>query len=648
MIEYEENWLAPLIFRWSGSVYYRAAWFAVPGCLINVLMLMIDQHLPNFRSNAGVLALDQSIIWSATTVVLLTMLGFRTRMGYSRFWEGTGLLHQMKGEWFDTISNCVTFSISAKIKSPEKVIRFRHTIVRLMSLCHASALEEISGMDAELETIDTRGLDYSTLLHLKNCVEVHGFNKVEVLLHLIQSLITKAHEDGVLSVPPPILSRVFQTCSRGYVNLLNTKKITDTKFPFPYVQLITLLLLLHTAFVPMVVSSLVESNAMAVIITFMTLFGMHAINFIAIQLEDPFGTDDNDLPLEHFQTEMNSCLLMLLHYDTDIIASTSPTCVFDFTKLKKSMQLTHAAPETQTIWARVRATLMGAESSEDVSRNGARSGATATRNGGEPVEQTDSRKSSRRLSDVQLSENPGFQPLSAVFGRLSISDADVMSKFLEQQQQEEQLELGARSPVASDAGDSVMHQSEGSVSLQIGRGGQDPTMCLCRGKCTCKARAIPAMPEPKLVTTQDLSPFLIDSMDEFNRNLQAWTQTMEDQVRELSMSFVALNKLSNAAPSRCAIGLVRPGPSLGDLGDSVGVGGKGRQLQQRSAQPGGLLQQKQNQLLQPGSHGNTSSRGPSTNSTSSTAAPAFVPTAKTEPKLLLEEETSMEVSLAQL
>merc|ERR1719188_812018 len=111
--------------------------------------------MAEIRRDIGVMELGESVIWSATTATLLALVGFRTRMGYGRFWEGTGLLHQMKGEWFDTISNCVTFSITAKRTKPEAVILFRHTIVRLMSLCHASALEEISGMDTELETIDT-------------------------------------------------------------------------------------------------------------------------------------------------------------------------------------------------------------------------------------------------------------------------------------------------------------------------------------------------------------------------------------------------------------------------------------------------------------------------------------------------------------
>ena len=35
---------------------------------------------------------------------------------------------------------------------------FRHAVVRLMSLCHGSALEEISGNSIQVDAIDTLGL----------------------------------------------------------------------------------------------------------------------------------------------------------------------------------------------------------------------------------------------------------------------------------------------------------------------------------------------------------------------------------------------------------------------------------------------------------------------------------------------------------
>jgi len=212
-------------------------------------------------------------------------------------------------------------------------LAFRGTIVRLMSLTHASALEEISGSMGDFPCIDTNGIDPDTLAHLHNCVDKYGFNKVEALLHIMQTTITNAQETGVLTVPPPILSRVYQTLSRGYVNLLNTKKITDTKFPFPFVNLISLLFMLESLLVPLMMASIVDHIVWAPICCFLSLFGLFALNLISGELENPFGVDPNDLPIVEFQKEMNSCLLMLLHPNADHIATLSPEAQKDFQAL---------------------------------------------------------------------------------------------------------------------------------------------------------------------------------------------------------------------------------------------------------------------------------------------------------------------------
>jgi hypothetical protein len=56
-------------------------------------------------------------------------------------------------------------------------------------------------------------------------------------------------------------------------------------------------------------------------------------------LENPFGNDANDLPLDHFQAEMNKCLLMLLQESADLIPGISKTrCITDFTTIKTTMR----------------------------------------------------------------------------------------------------------------------------------------------------------------------------------------------------------------------------------------------------------------------------------------------------------------------
>eukprot|EP00929_Paragymnodinium_shiwhaense_P049409 TRINITY_DN2491_c2_g1_i1.p1 TRINITY_DN2491_c2_g1~~TRINITY_DN2491_c2_g1_i1.p1 ORF type:complete len:597 (+),score=120.29 TRINITY_DN2491_c2_g1_i1:163-1953(+) len=339
MIDYEEDAIFTLVFQREGSVAIKAFMHAFPAALLTFLLCLIDEFAPAFREDIGLLEARGSQLWNACLAILTTLLAFRTNKAYSRFWEGTSLLHQMRGEWFDSVSCCVTFSRAARDTKPKQVEDFRHTIVRLMSLCHGSALEEIAGMDGgAFYTIDPFGLDNDTLIHLRACSEDLNFNRVEVLLHLTQSLIVKYHDDGVLKIAPPILSRVFQTLSRGFVNLLNCKKITDTKFPYPYAQIISVLLMANMILTPCIISALFKNKFWAPIFTLVSVFGLFALNFIAVELENPFGDDDNDLPLEHFQHEMNSCLMMLLQDNADLMPGVRADAQKNFATLKEAFE----------------------------------------------------------------------------------------------------------------------------------------------------------------------------------------------------------------------------------------------------------------------------------------------------------------------
>jgi hypothetical protein len=47
------------------------------------------------------------------------------------------------------------------------------------------------------------------------------------------------------------------------------------------------------------------------------MFGVFSLNYVARELEMPFGADANDLPLIEFQDHMNKSLLMLIRQETD-------------------------------------------------------------------------------------------------------------------------------------------------------------------------------------------------------------------------------------------------------------------------------------------------------------------------------------------
>lgn len=272
---------------------------------------------------------DRSQVWWAATSVLLVLLTFRTQQAFSRYWEGTGLLHQMRAEWFESASCCVSFTRAMKTDAAEKVSNFRLTLVRLISLMHALALEGIhSSSDACIEhtviydIIDVRGLDEETLDYLRWIHEECRCYKVEAVLHMIQTLITHHWEAGILRIPAPIMARVFENLSRGFVGYVNAKKVTDTVFPNVYAQLIICLLCFLSVFTPIIAHSIVEQPVVAGFVAFIPVFGMFCVNFIAAEIEKPFGSDKNDLPVAKFQDEMSRGLVMLMHEGADHLCFT--------------------------------------------------------------------------------------------------------------------------------------------------------------------------------------------------------------------------------------------------------------------------------------------------------------------------------------
>merc|ERR1712054_534930 len=68
-------------------------------------------------------------------------------------------------------------------------------------------------------------------------------------------------------------------------------------FPFPYAQIVQYLQLAFVLSCPFVVVAFVDELAFQMFFTFLGVFTFCSLNAVASQLEDPFGHDDNDLPL---------------------------------------------------------------------------------------------------------------------------------------------------------------------------------------------------------------------------------------------------------------------------------------------------------------------------------------------------------------
>eukprot|EP00929_Paragymnodinium_shiwhaense_P002747 TRINITY_DN10302_c0_g1_i1.p1 TRINITY_DN10302_c0_g1~~TRINITY_DN10302_c0_g1_i1.p1 ORF type:complete len:569 (+),score=80.03 TRINITY_DN10302_c0_g1_i1:87-1793(+) len=305
---------------WRGSVFPRAlAWAtssAIFASIYGIIFQMIWGNTENYPDVGGT---SFTIVWGGYTFTVSFLLVFRTQIAYARFWEGAKTLWAVKGVWVNAVSNTLAFT-TKEAKRKQDVDSFQHFLVRLMSMLFSASLQSISTADCDFRTLGDFGIDKTHLAYLDR-----AHDKTEVLLNWVQRLVIQNQGTGVLSVPPPILSRVFQELGNGVRELQSAHRLQTCPFPFPYAQAISLFLILNWILLPVIAGFFVPQLGGAALLTFCTVFSMWSINYIAAELEMPFGSDPNDLPLTELQEDFNECMRMLMHPMTKGL----PTFIYD-------------------------------------------------------------------------------------------------------------------------------------------------------------------------------------------------------------------------------------------------------------------------------------------------------------------------------
>lgn len=275
---------------------------AIPNALLAYCMGRIVVPSPSDMD----LADNAFSVWAGFTSVLFFVLSFRSNVAYNRWWEGGTLLQQTRGEWFNAYSSLIAFTSPDAVREAE-VEAYQHMLARLMSLLFCSALQQVSpNRDRTFDILDSTGIDLGSLRFLNE-----SNDRVEVIIQWIQRSTILNMLSGVLPIAPPVMSRVFQEMSRGIVNLQNARKIADFPFPFPYAQTSIVMLIIHWFMCPLLATTLLSRN-WATFTCFVVVFFMWCLNFIALQLESPFGAEDNDLPMDQMQADWNNSVASLL------------------------------------------------------------------------------------------------------------------------------------------------------------------------------------------------------------------------------------------------------------------------------------------------------------------------------------------------
>jgi len=313
MIRYKKgNFRLTNLLRVRGSVFpqslHLAFWCGAMSAAFKIMEMHKWYGADLFFANV----LNNNSAYSSFSVLIGFLVIFRTQQAYSRFWDSCKYVKTMQAEFFVTGANLVAFCRhpdTNKQSESVEVLHFQHVLIRLLSLLHAVCLMQLHGKESTIhpEVIDPHGLDLESLIAIGNeeC-------KVELLVQWVQCLTVDGIQTGVCTIPAPILSRIFQNLSNGLAAFYNAYRVTEVPYPFPYMQSTEVLLLAHYIVTPMVICNFTISPGWSFIFSFLVVFTLLSLNRIACELEDPFGTDPNDLDMDEMQGEMNKRLLLLM------------------------------------------------------------------------------------------------------------------------------------------------------------------------------------------------------------------------------------------------------------------------------------------------------------------------------------------------
>jgi predicted membrane chloride channel (bestrophin family) len=281
-------------------------------------------------------------------LVLGYVIVFRTNMALNRYRDGMTNIQLMTSKWGDAFMQLKAFCATEKATCSEEAIKKIDTFLvqnlHYFTLLDGLAMCVLRGEETGLNRFTYGGkpvsrhgmpedeVDYTpqtgpdAIAKLKDPpADVPKFRVVgyvterearelaeapDMVLYVAQWIsesVSIMHVENTLTIPGPILSRFYQEMSNGMLGFNQAFKITFVPFPFPFAQILGILLVLFVFICPLMVAQMTRGRIIPPVLSFAAILGYWGLNQIAVELENPFGDDPNDLPLpETHDTFVNS------------------------------------------------------------------------------------------------------------------------------------------------------------------------------------------------------------------------------------------------------------------------------------------------------------------------------------------------------
>lgn len=220
---------------------------------------------------------NPTVMHSILGFVLSMLLVFRTNTAYDRWWEGRRI-------WGSVMNNSrnLALKLSSMVSNHADREELKHLIVNYV-FSFKNHLRDVYKQDEFISTHQMTIANFSEAKHKPNFIMKALYNKIQHLYS--EKSITGDH----LLILNEELKSYSDNCGA-------CERIKNTPIPYSYSIFLKKMIFLYIMSMPLFFGS--EYGYTTVPITMIVLYVFASIELIAEEIEDPFGEDDNDLPID--------------------------------------------------------------------------------------------------------------------------------------------------------------------------------------------------------------------------------------------------------------------------------------------------------------------------------------------------------------
>lgn len=272
-----KQWFKILFFIRKGDTLVRVLPFVLLIGAYSLAVSYVELNILKLNENSWVNHIPTTL--SLLGFVLSLLLVFRTNTAYDRWWEGRKL-------WGALVNNSrnLAIKIGTMIADSDDDNRlfFKETIP-----LYAFALKEYLQSEATRMSLDD--LDHPELESID--MQKHVPNQIAMLMMgKIQELYANKQISGdQLIILNGELSSFTDICGA-------CERIKNTPIPFSYSSFIKKFILIYVVVLPM--GFAIDMGYFVALVVAFVFYVLASLELIAEEIEDPFGKDPNDLPME--------------------------------------------------------------------------------------------------------------------------------------------------------------------------------------------------------------------------------------------------------------------------------------------------------------------------------------------------------------